>query len=68
MHENRKYALRIDNVYFLKRLGASLREATADVPKEELPEEIRLALRRLDRLDAREAQPPREGSRDDPAI
>ena len=66
MHETRKYALRIDNVYFLKRLGASLREATADVPKEELPEEIRLALRRLDRLDARES--PRDGSRGDPAV
>jgi hypothetical protein len=44
-----KYDLRIDNVYFLKHVGATLRQATAGVPREELPEDIRLALRRLER-------------------
>ena len=67
MHEKRKYAVRIDNVYFLKQLGASLREAVADVPKEELPEEIRLALRRLDRLAARQNPSARDTPQDDPA-
>jgi len=67
MHEKRKYAVRIDNVYFLKQLGASLREAVADVPKEELPEEIRLALRRLDRLSARQNPSARDTPHDDPA-
>jgi hypothetical protein len=64
MHEKRKYAVRIDNVYFLKQLGASLREAVADVPKEELPEEIRLALRRLDRLSARQNPSARDTPHD----
>jgi hypothetical protein len=67
MHAKRKYAVRIDNVYFLKQLGASLREAVADVPKEELPEEIRLALRRLDRLSARQNPSARGTPHDDPA-
>ena len=49
MTENPKYDLRIDNVYFLKHVGATLREATAGVPREELTEDIRLALRRLER-------------------
>jgi hypothetical protein len=44
-----KYDLRIGNVYFLKHVGATLRQATAGVPREELSEDIRLALRRLER-------------------
>ena len=49
MHQTPKYALRIDNVYFLKHVGDTLRQATASVPREELTEDIRLALRRLER-------------------
>jgi hypothetical protein len=49
MAQDRKYDLRIDNVYFLKHVGATLRQAIADVPREELTEDIRLALRRLER-------------------
>lgn len=49
MNQTPKFAVRIDNVYFLKQLGTSLRDATANVPLEELPEDIRLALRRLER-------------------
>jgi hypothetical protein len=49
MDQTPKYDLRIDNVYFLKRVGATLRQATADLPREKLTEDIRLALRRLER-------------------
>jgi hypothetical protein len=48
MHQKPKYDLRIDNVYFLKQVGATLRQAMAGVPPEELTEDIRLALRRLE--------------------
>ena len=44
---------RIDNIYFINRVGASLREATDHVTTEELPENIRLLLRRLKRLEVR---------------
>ena len=53
MHRKAKYIAQIDNVYFVGRLGASLREATADIVREELPENIRLLLRRLERLEAK---------------
>lgn len=53
MEQKPKYVARIDNVYFLKHLGASLREATSQVVKEELSEDIRILLRRLERLEAR---------------
>ena len=41
------------NVYFLKHLGASLREAAAHIATEELPQDICLLLRRLERLETR---------------
>jgi hypothetical protein len=53
MKETPKYVARIDNVYFVRRLGDSLRKATNHITKEELPENIRLLLRRLERLEAR---------------
>jgi hypothetical protein len=53
MKEKPKYVARIDNVYFLRRLGDSLRKATNHITKEELPDNIRLLLRRLERLEAR---------------
>ena len=49
MEQHAKYAARLANVYFLKLLGTSLRQATADVPKVELPEEISRLLRELQR-------------------
>jgi hypothetical protein len=49
MHQTPKYALRIDDVYFLKHVGATLRQATTGVSREDLTEDIRLALRRLER-------------------
>ena len=48
-----KYAVRIDNIYFLDRIGASLRWATGDIAREELPSDIKRLLNRLDRLEAR---------------
>jgi hypothetical protein len=47
MDRKPKYVAQIDN-------GASLREATADTVRDELPENIRLLLRRLQRLEAKD--------------
>ena len=66
MHRTPKYDLRIDNVYFLKHVGATLRQATAGVPREELSEDIRLALRRLERREFLQNLPARK-PRGDPA-
>jgi hypothetical protein len=48
------YAAQIGNIYFLSRLGSTLREATADIPHTELPAEIQLLLRRLERLEVQQ--------------
>ena|SRR5262249_30643646 len=53
MEKKPKYVARIDNVYFINRIGATLREATSHVTTEELPENIRRLLRRLKRLEVR---------------
>jgi hypothetical protein len=53
MHRKARYIAQIDNIYFVRRIGASLREATAEIVREELPENIRLLLRRLERLEAK---------------
>ena len=58
MEKKPKYMTRIDNIYFINHVGASLREATDHVTIEELPENIRLRLRRLKRLEVR-AKPPK---------
>ena len=43
-----KYAAQIDNIYFLGRIGCSLRWATADMAREELPDNIRRLLHKLE--------------------
>ena len=53
MEKKPKYVTRIDNIYFINRVGASLREATVHITAEELPENIRLLLRRLKRQEVR---------------
>jgi len=53
MEKQPKYVARIDNVYFINRIGTSLREATSNLTTEELPENIRLLLRRLQRMEDR---------------
>jgi hypothetical protein len=44
----------LKNVVFLDRVGDALRRATTDIAKEDLPENIRLLLRRLERLERKE--------------
>jgi len=55
MHRKAGYIAQIDNVYFVGRIGTSLRDATAEIVREELPENIRLLLRRLERLQAKDS-------------
>jgi hypothetical protein len=59
-----KYTARIDNIYFLDRIGESLRWATEDIAPEELPATIQHLLARLDRLEAR-AQAKRQKTDND---
>ena len=47
-----KYLARIENIYFLARLGSSLRWATEHIVREEMPEDVRRALGQLDRIEA----------------
>ncbi len=49
-----KYTARIDNIYFLSRIGLSLRWATQDIAREDLPANIKQLLARLDRVEARD--------------
>jgi hypothetical protein len=51
-----KYSVRVGNVYFLSRIGLSLRWATQGIAREELAPDIRHLLTRLDQLEALEAQ------------
>ena len=55
-----KFVAQVGNIYFLARIGSALRWATSDTAREELPPEIQRLLRKLDRLDAREARMPDE--------
>ena len=50
----RKYTVRVDNVYFLSRIGLSLRWATRHIAREKLPADVRQLLARHDELEARE--------------
>jgi hypothetical protein len=59
-----KYTARVDNIYFLSRIGLSLRWATQDIAREELPADIKHLLARLDRLQAKaraKGEPPDDG-------
>ena len=51
--QNSKYSARVDNIYFLSRIGSSLRWATQDIAPADLPADVKLLLARLDRLEAR---------------
>jgi outer membrane murein-binding lipoprotein Lpp len=50
-----KYSVRIGNVYFLARIGLSLRWAAASAAPDQLAPEIRHLLARLDQVEAQEA-------------
>ena len=47
-----KYTAQIDNIYFLSRIGATLRWATRDIGREELPADVKRLLGRLELLEA----------------
>ena len=47
-----KFTARVDNIYFLARIGSSLRWATQGVPPEALSRDVKDMLERLDQLDA----------------
>ena len=53
MREKSKYVAKIENIYFLSYIGESLRWATNDIAREELPDDVRLLLRRLERREAK---------------
>ena len=61
-----KYTARIENIYFLTRIGETLRWATQDMADEELPANIKRLLAKLDRLELR-AQAKRRRSSDEPS-
>ena len=46
---------RLKNIVFLDRVGESLRGATSDIAQEELPEDMRLLLRPLERVERKPA-------------
>ena len=54
MRSKPKYP-QLANVVFLDKVGETLRQATADITREELPEDILLLLRRLERLERKES-------------
>jgi hypothetical protein len=51
----RKHTARIENIFFLSRIGSTLRWATQDIAREDLPANIKRLLGRLDRLEAKAA-------------
>src|SRR5688572_33223022 len=51
--QNSKYSVRVDNIYFLSRIGSTLRWVTQDIAPEDLPANVKHLLARLDRLEAR---------------
>jgi hypothetical protein len=50
----RRYTARIDNVYFLSRIGLSLRWATRSLPPQDVPANVRQLLAQLDEVEAEE--------------
>ena len=63
----RKYVAQVKNVYFLTRIGESLRWATSDIAREELPDDVGRLLRRLDRAEARQKAAKQQPDNDSPA-
>ena len=51
-----KSTARLGNVYFLRRVGSTLRSVTSDITKEELPAEIQHLLRKLERQERKRAR------------
>jgi hypothetical protein len=54
-----KFTARVNNIYFLSRIGSSLRWATQRLAPEELSRDVKRMLERLDELEATADQPSR---------
>jgi len=50
-----RHTAQIENIYFLSRIGSTLRWATQDIAREDIPTDIQRLLDRLERLEARAA-------------
>jgi hypothetical protein len=59
---NPKYTVRVGNVFFLSRIGLSLRWATQSMARKDLPADVRKLLAGLDELEAQEAVAQDEAS------
>jgi hypothetical protein len=51
----------LKNVVFLDKIGDTLRQATSDIAREDLPDDIQRLLRRLDRVELREQRKAKNG-------
>ena len=60
MHRLPKYP-QLKNVVFLDKIGDTLRQATSDIAREELPDDIQRLLRRLERAELREQRKTKNG-------
>ena len=63
MHRSPKYP-RLNNIIFLGKVGKTLRQATSEIAREELPENIVLLLRRLDRFERKDELKKRSAAQD----
>ncbi len=60
MHRLPKYP-QLKNVVFLDKIGDTLRQATSDIAREDLPDDIHRLLRRLERVELREQRKAKNG-------
>ena len=60
MEKQPKFIARIENIYFLSRIGTTLRDATRDIASEDLPPHVKRLLARLERLEYRERAKARD--------
>jgi hypothetical protein len=64
MRTSQKYP-QLSNVVFLGRVGATLRQVIGNTTPSDLPEDIRLLLRRLERIERRRSAPDANSGNDD---
>jgi hypothetical protein len=51
----------LKNVVFLDKIGDTLRQATSEIAREDLPDDIQRLLRRLERVELREQRKAKNG-------
>ena len=51
----------LKNVVFLDKIGDTLRQATSDIAREDLPDDIQRLLRMLERVELREQRKAKNG-------